>query len=70
MASSGDNVDGETSLIEVLDRILDKGIVMDQWLRFSLKGLSLVEIDARVVVASMETYLGPLKGAGHAEAPL
>ena len=66
-------MDGETSLIEVLDRILDKGIVMDQWLRFSLKGLSLVEIDARVVVASMETYLGhanALKGAGHAEAPL
>ena len=57
MASSAANLDTETSLLEVLDRVLDKGIVMDARLRFSLVGVSLVEIEAPVVVASIETYL-------------
>lgn len=46
-----------TSLIDVLDRVLDKGIVIDAWLRLSLVGLDLVTVEARVVVASIETYL-------------
>jgi len=40
----------------VLDRVLDKGIVIDARLRVALAGVDLVGIDARVVVASLETY--------------
>src|SRR5215470_18772395 len=47
---------GGTSLIDVLDRVLDKGIVIDAWVRVSLVGIDLLTIDARVVVASIETY--------------
>jgi gas vesicle structural protein len=45
------------SLIDVLDRVLDKGIVIDAWLRVSLVGIDLMTIQARVVVASIDTYL-------------
>ncbi|MCP8307707.1 MAG: gas vesicle structural protein GvpA [archaeon] len=45
------------SLLEVLDRILDKGIVIDAFVRVSLVGIELLTIEARVVVASVETYL-------------
>ena len=48
---------GGTSLIDVLDRVLDKGIVIDAWVRVSLVGIDLVTIEARIVVASIETYL-------------
>jgi gas vesicle structural protein len=48
---------GGASLIDVLDRVLDKGIVIDAWMRVSLGGVSLVEVEARVVVASIDTYL-------------
>ena len=47
---------GATSQIDVLDRVLDKGIVIDAWVRLSLVGLDLVTLDARVVVASIATY--------------
>src|SRR5947208_8392905 len=45
------------SLAEVVDEILDKGIVIDAWVRVSLLGLELLTIEARVVVASIDTYL-------------
>jgi hypothetical protein len=48
---------GGTSLIDVLDRVLDKGIVIDAWVRVSLVGIDLVTVEARVVVASIDTYL-------------
>lgn len=48
---------GGTSLIDVLDRVLDKGIVIDAWVRVSLVGIDLITVEARVVVASIETYL-------------
>jgi hypothetical protein len=48
---------GTTSLIDVLDRVLDKGIVIDAWVRVSLVGIDLITVEARVVVASIETYL-------------
>jgi hypothetical protein len=48
---------GGTSLIDVLDRVLDKGIVIDAWVRVSLVGIDLITIEARVVVASIDTYL-------------
>jgi gas vesicle structural protein len=48
---------GGTSLIDVLDRVLDKGIVIDAWVRVSLVGIDLITVEARIVVASIETYL-------------
>ena len=70
MASSVAHPGGKTSLIDVLERVLDKGIVIEAWPRFI--GVSLVESEARVVVASIETYLGhagALIGARLAAAP-
>ena len=46
-----------SSLAEVLDRILDKGVVVDVWARISLVGIEILTIEARVVVASVDTYL-------------
>src|SRR2546423_351617 len=48
---------GGSSLIDVLDRVLDKGIVIDAWVRISLVGIDLITVEARVVVASIETYI-------------
>ena len=45
------------SLIDVLDRVLDKGIVIDAYVRVSLVGIDLVSVEARIVVASVDTYL-------------
>jgi gas vesicle structural protein len=44
-------------LVDVLDRVLDKGIVIDAAVRISVVGIELLGVDARVVVASIETYL-------------
>ncbi|MEK7671183.1 MAG: gas vesicle structural protein GvpA [Bacteroidota bacterium] len=46
-----------SSLAEVVDRILDKGIVIDAWVRVSLVGIELLSVEARIVVASVETFL-------------
>ncbi|MEV6206255.1 gas vesicle protein GvpJ [Kitasatospora sp. NPDC051914] len=46
-----------SSLADVIDLILDKGLVIDAYVRVSLIGLELLTIDARVVVASVDTYL-------------
>jgi len=56
MASSG--------LAEVLDRILDKGLVLDAWVRVSLLGLEILAVEARVVLASVETYLKYAEAVG------
>jgi hypothetical protein len=45
------------SVAELVDVILDKGIVIDGWARVSVLGLELLTIEARVVVTSVETYL-------------
>ena len=55
---------GGTSLIDVLDRVLDKGIVIDAWVRVSLVGIDLITVEARVVVASIDTYLKFGKNVG------
>ena len=47
----------EASLIDVLDRVLDKGIVIDAWVRVSLVGVDLLQVEARIVIASISTYL-------------
>ena len=46
-----------SGLADVIDIILDKGIVIDAYVRVSLLGIELLTIDARVVVASVDTYL-------------
>jgi len=46
-----------SSLAEVVDRILDKGIVIDIWAKVSLVGIELLSVEARIVIASVETYL-------------
>ena len=55
---------GSTSLAEVIDRILDKGIVIDAWVRVSLVGIELLAIEARVVVASVDTWLKYAEAVG------
>ena len=53
-----------TSLIDVLDRVLDKGIVIDAWVRVSLVGIDLITVEARVVIASIDTYLKYAEAVG------
>lgn len=55
---------GGASLIDVLDRVLDKGIVVDAWVRISLVGIDLITVEARVVVASIDTYLKYAEAVG------
>ncbi len=57
-----------SSLAEVVDRILDKGIVIDAWLKVSLVGIELLSVEARVVIASVETYLMYAEPIGHTAA--
>jgi hypothetical protein len=46
-----------SSLADVLDLILDKGLVIDAYVRVSVVGIEILTIDARVVIASVDTYL-------------
>jgi hypothetical protein len=62
----------ETSLVDIFDRVLDKGIVIDAWMRLSVIGIQLVSVEMRIVVASIETYLknSELIGATPLASPL
>jgi len=53
-----------TSLAEVIDRILDKGVVVDAWVRVSLVGIELLAVEARVVIAGVDTFLKYAEAAG------
>jgi gas vesicle structural protein len=46
-----------SSLADVIDTILDKGLVIDIYVRVSLVGIEILTIDARIVIASVDTYL-------------
>jgi gas vesicle structural protein len=46
-----------SGLADVVDLILDKGLVIDAYVRISVIGIELVTIDARIVIASVDTYL-------------
>ena len=46
-----------SSLADVVDLILDKGLVIDAYVRVSVIGIEVVTIDARIVIASVDTYL-------------
>ncbi len=43
-------------IVDVIDRVLDKGIVIDAWARHSMLGLELVSVQVRIVVASIELH--------------
>jgi hypothetical protein len=53
-----------SSLAEVVDRILDKGVVVDAWVRVSLVGIEILAVEARVVVAGVDTYLKYAEAVG------
>jgi hypothetical protein len=53
-----------SSLAEVVDRILDKGVVVDAWVRVSLVGIEILAIETRVVVASVDTFLKYAEAVG------
>ena len=59
-----EKTNSSSSLAEVIDRILDRGIVIDAWARVSLVGIELLAIEARVVIASVETYLKYAEAVG------
>jgi gas vesicle structural protein len=59
-----EKVNASSSLAEVVDRILDKGVVVDAWVRLSLVGIELLAIEARVVVAGVDTYLKYAEAVG------
>ena len=46
-----------SGLADVVDLILDKGLVIDAYVRVAVIGIELVTIDARIVIASVDTYL-------------
>ena len=52
-----ERVSGGSSIIDVLDRVLDKGIVIDAWVCISLVGIDLMTVEARAVVAPNDTHL-------------
>lgn len=58
-AGGGGGIERPTSssLADVIDTILDKGLVIDAYVRVSLVGIELLTVDARVVVAGVDTYL-------------
>ncbi len=60
---------GGGALGEVLDRVLDKGIVIDAWAAVSLLGIEILSIQAQVVVASVETYLKYAQAMSSLSAP-
>jgi gas vesicle structural protein len=57
MQSGGSRGPSPTGLADVIETILDKGLVIDAYVRVSLVGIEVLTIDARVVIASVDTYL-------------
>jgi gas vesicle structural protein len=58
-----------SSLAEVIDRILDKGVVIDAFVRVALVGIELLAVEARVVIASVETWLKYADAVGLVASP-
>ncbi len=57
VARQGGGSGGTSGLYDVLELILDRGIVIDAFIRVSLVGIEILKIDIRIVVASVDTYL-------------
>jgi hypothetical protein len=66
LPSSGSGIEGPSggNISDVVGLILDKGLVIDVYVRVSLIGIEILTIDARVVVASVDTYLRFAEAAG------
>jgi gas vesicle structural protein len=58
-----------SGLADVIDIILDKGLVVDAYVRVSLVGIELLTIDARIVIASVDTYLRFAEAVGRLDLP-
>ncbi|MGK5544795.1 gas vesicle structural protein GvpA [Streptomyces sp. URMC 127] len=56
-AAQGGGAGGTSGLYDVLELVLDRGLVIDAFVRVSLVGIEILKIDVRVVVASVDTYL-------------
>ncbi|MBF6047322.1 gas vesicle structural protein GvpA [Streptomyces sp. NRRL B-1677] len=56
-ATQGGGAGGTSGLYDVLELVLDRGLVIDAFVRVSLVGIEILKIDVRVVVASVDTYL-------------
>jgi len=63
--SAGRGGGSNSMLLDLIDRILDKGIVIDAWARISVLSIELITVEARVVVASVETYLRYAEAIGN-----
>lgn len=59
-----EKTNASSSLVEVVDRILDKGVVVDAWARVSLVGIELLAVEARVVLAGVDTFLKYAEAVG------
>jgi len=57
VATAGVRRSPQGGLAEVLDLVLDKGLVIDAFVKVSVVGIELITIDARIVVAGVDTYL-------------
>ena len=57
MQAGGGGGPSPSGLADVIDTILDKGLVLDAYVRVSLVGIEVLTVDARVVIASVDTYL-------------
>lgn len=55
-AGEGCGLPESASLLDVLDRVIDKGVVIDAYFRVALAGIDVISVDANVLVASLETY--------------
>lgn len=55
-AGEGRGLPESASLLDVLDRVIDKGVVIDAYFRVALAGVDVISVDANVIVASLETY--------------
>lgn len=63
MASIAKSTD-TSSLAEVIDRILDKGVVIDIWAKVALVGIEILTVEARIVIASVDTWLKYARAVG------
>lgn len=63
MAAIQKSVDS-SSLADIIDRILDKGLVIDIYARISLVGIELISIDARIVIAGIDKWLEYAEAVG------
>jgi hypothetical protein len=61
-----DRTRSTTSFVDVLDHVLDKGIIIDAWARVSAAGIDLITVEARIVAASISTYLSHAESLSHA----